>query len=792
MSERNTPGMWARYAIFIVASFAILMLNMWIMSFMQPEPKVRPAEKAAAQQAVDPARAKEEPKATPASSPSPAEQVATGPEKTKPAAEPATEIVAAPPAPAQWVTLGSADPNDPYRMLVTLTNKGAAVERVELSSQRFRDLEDGSGYMGYVVMEPTEGETGAEVQVVGAGTPAALAGLKKGDVITALDKKQITGFFDLKKALARTKPKQTIELTVQREGKQLQLPVTLTLHPLEVIQPEGADPLSFLLTLHQIDALNLDELQEKDAEKEKAHEDEPKGEFKRRPVIGQELDGLDLRTGTWKVERHSTTEAVFSRAIPAWGLEIVKTYRLAEVPKEAQDNSTHDAYHLEFDIAIRNLGDQARKVAYQLDGPTGLPIEGYWYANKVSRSWGATGLRDVVVSLDGNTPKVIPAPQIAKDDLGTVWKDPAITYVGVDAQYFSSVLIPQQKAGDVWFAEGQPLRVGPVETAWPSKTDTSFRLVSKTQNLEPGEELTHRFKIFTGPKKPDLLAKYGLGELVYYGWFSWVAVPMLAILHTFYAVFGNYGIAIILLTVVVRLIMFPMSRKQALSAQKMQELQPEIKKLAEKYKNNPEQRMKAQQELFKKHNYNPAGGCLIVFFQLPIFVGLYNSLRVDVELRQAPLISDAIRWCSNLAAPDMLFDWTGFMPAFITQGHGFLGLGPFFNLLPLLTVVLFLWQQQKMMPPPADEQAAIQQNVMKFMMIFIGLMFFKVPSGLCIYFIASSVWSIGERKFLPKPNPNGNAASSEDARSAKRLPSARSNSNGDGEVDRKKRLRKKS
>ena len=157
----------------------------------------------------------------------------------------------------------------------------------------------------------------------------------------------------------------------------------------------------------------------------------------------------------------------------------------------------------------------------------------------------------------------------------------------------------------------------------------------------------------------------------------------------------------------------------------------------------------------QKHNYNPAGGCLIVFFQLPIFVGLYNSLRVDVELRQAPLISDAIRWCSNLAAPDMLFDWTGFMPAFITQGHGFLGLGPFFNLLPLLTVVLFLWQQQKMMPPPADEQAAIQQNVMKFMMIFIGLMFFKVPSGLCIYFIASSVWSIGERKFLPKPIPMG-------------------------------------
>lgn len=783
--------MWARYAIFIVASFAILMLNMWIMSFMQPEPKVRPAEKVAAQKAAEPAKISEPKKDEAATAASKAEQIAKAPEEGKEPAKPEAEVEAAPVAPAQWVTLGSADPNSPFRMLVTLTNKGAAVERVELSSDRFRDLEDGSGYLGYVAMEPTDGENGAKVQVVGDGTPAALAGLKKGDLITGFNDQKITGFFDLKRVLAGSKPKQTVALTVQREGKELRLPVTLTLHPLEVIQPEGGDPLSFLLTLHQIDKLNLDVQQEKDAENDKTHAEEAKGEFKRRPTIGQELAGLDLRTGTWKVVSHSSTEAVFSRTLPKWGLELVKTYRLAQVPENAQDNATAKAYHLEFDVAIRNVGGQGRTVAYQLDGPTGLPIEGYWYANKVSRSWSASGLRDVVVSLEGATPKVIGAPQIANDDLGIPWKNPEITYVGVDAQYFSSVLIPQNKPGETWFAEGQPLRVGPVETAWPSKTNTSFRLVSQAEDLEPGEQLSHSFKIFTGPKKPDLLAKYGLGDLVYYGWFSWIAVPMLWLLHTLYAVIGNYGIAIILLTVVVRSIMFPLSHKQAVSAQKMQALQPEIKKLAEKYKNNPEQRMKAQQELFKKHNYNPAGGCLIVFFQLPIFVGLYNSLRVDVELRQAPLISDAIRWCSNLAAPDMLFNWTGFMPEFVTQGHGFFGLGPYFNLLPLLTVVLFLWQQQKMMPPPADEQAAIQQNVMKFMMIFIGLMFFKVPSGLCIYFIASSIWSIAERKFLPKhPSATDSAGN---APPAKPLPPASRNStNGDDEMGRKKRSRKKS
>jgi len=198
------------------------------------------------------------------------------------------------------------------------------------------------------------------------------------------------------------------------------------------------------------------------------------------------------------------------------------------------------------------------------------------------------------------------------------------------------------------------------------------------------------------------------------------------------------------------LCMFPLSRKQALNVQKMQELQPEIKKIQEKYKKDLEARTKAQQELFRKHNYNPLGGCLVMFIQLPIFVALYRGLMVDIELRDAPLLSHAIRWCSNLSAPDMLFDWQGFMPAFITQREGFLGLGPYFNLLPIVTVVFFLVQQKMFMPPPADEQAAMQQKIMTFMMLFIGLLFFKVASGLCVYFIASSLWGLAERRFLPK------------------------------------------
>ena len=195
-----------------------------------------------------------------------------------------------------------------------------------------------------------------------------------------------------------------------------------------------------------------------------------------------------------------------------------------------------------------------------------------------------------------------------------------------------------------------------------------------------------------------------------------------------------------------------------------------------------EARTKAQQELFRKHNYNPLAGCLPVFLQLPIFLGLYRSLSVDVELRGAPLISQSIRWCSNLAAPDMLWHWQDVMPAFIAGANGWLG--PYFNLLPCLTIGLFIWQQKMFMPPPTDEQAAMQQKVMQYMMIFMGVMFFKVASGLCLYFIASSLWGITERKLLPKPAPPG---SSTTPTVVERV--ARTSTNGNGATGNRKKNR---
>ena len=118
----------------------------------------------------------------------------------------------------------------------------------------------------------------------------------------------------------------------------------------------------------------------------------------------------------------------------------------------------------------------------------------------------------------------------------------------------------------------------------------------------------------------------------------------------------QHAVAIVLLTALVRLSLFPLSRQQALNMVKMQQIQPEIKRIQERYKENIEARNSALQELFRKHNCPPAAGGLPMFLQLPILVALYHALMVNVDLRGAPLISWSVRWCSNLAAPDMLFD----------------------------------------------------------------------------------------------------------------------------------------
>ena len=221
------------------------------------------------------------------------------------------------------------------------------------------------------------------------------------------------------------------------------------------------------------------------------------------------------------------------------------------------------------------------------------------------------------------------------------------------------------------------------------------------------------------------------------------------VLWKIYLIIPNFGICVILLTVLVRGIMFPLSRKQALMSIKMQLIAPELKKLQEKYKGDKQGMGMAQMELYRKHGVNPFGTCWVVLIQMPIFMGLYFSLQESIHFRLAAFWPS---WIINLAAPDMLIRWGDGIP-FISRPEdygGFLYLGPYFNLLPIFAITLMVVQQKMFTPPPTDEQQEAQQKMMTYMMIFMGLMFYKVAAGLCVYFIASSLWGLAERKLLPK------------------------------------------
>lgn len=754
-----------RFFLFLALAFAILMANAQILIWLRgPQPK----------QDAMPSAAQED-KSAPQAPPEETDAVRDG-HPEAPAAAPQADdqaraeaaAAAAPAVEPAWLTLGSAAPDGPFEMLVTLTNRGAAIERIELSNRQYREIERRDGYLGHLTLE--EAGPGVRARTVGPGTPAAVAGLRPGDVIVQFDAVKIEGLASYQAALGKTRPNDTITLRVDRDGGLRELKATLTRWPLQVVRPEGGDPLSLLTTLAQFDREKLAPLEAKLI----PPRDDKQGwnDFLRAPPPWVELPGVDLRSGFWEVAEHSPREVTFRKSLPASGLEFRKRYWLEESPRGAQ------RFHLNFELTIVNQGQQPRQVAYQLDGPTGLPTEGWWYATRIGREWfRATGLRDAafgVQSEDRTHYSLVRNEAIIAGDAAAL-VDADLLYAGVDAQYFASALLPHSPGGGGSIvALAEAIRVGavPPESDHRKLTNVSVRLVSPVTSLEPGEQVQSRYRLFAGPKQDDVLAAYGLSDLNYFGWpiFRWVSRPLTAILHFFHdALPINYGLSIVLLTVLVRLAMFPLSRQQTLMAQKMQALQPELKRISEKYKTNMEERARAQQEFMRKHNYNPLSGCLPALVQLPIFIGLYRALSVDVQLRDAPLLWEGFPWATNLSAPDMLFYWGAWMPQFV-QGW----LGPYFNLLPVLTIGLFLWQQKMFMPPPTDEQSRMQAKVMQYMMVFMGVMFFRVASGLCLYFIVSTLWGIGERKLMPKLTP----AASGDAAAAVPAPASVSGGNG--------------
>ncbi|MEO8604346.1 MAG: membrane protein insertase YidC [bacterium] len=286
-----------------------------------------------------------------------------------------------------------------------------------------------------------------------------------------------------------------------------------------------------------------------------------------------------------------------------------------------------------------------------------------------------------------------------------------IAWAGFSGRYFLAALMPQAETTNA-------LRV------WARKQQQTV----EAELLFPPGVFTAHTELYVGPKDIDRLEKvgHGLRKAVDLGWFSFIALPMLQALRFLHKFTGNYGVAIIILTVLLKLLFYPLTKKSFQSMSEMQKLQPEMQRLRERLKDKPDEMNREIMELYRRHKVNPLGGCLPMVLQIPVFVGLYNALLNAVELRHAPFIG----WIHDLSAPDRLGTFQ--LPYVHHPG------------IPVLTLVMggSMLLQQWMTPSAADPA---QQRAMMIMPIVFTFMFMNFPAGLTLYWLVNNCLTIAQQ-----------------------------------------------
>lgn len=298
----------------------------------------------------------------------------------------------------------------------------------------------------------------------------------------------------------------------------------------------------------------------------------------------------------------------------------------------------------------------------------------------------------------------------------------SVRWVGFFDSYFLSALFPEEASNPrLWakFDEGK------------LSTELLVPLPSDGPATVP-------FRVFSGPKEIEILERvgYGLARALDLGWFSLVAEPMLRVLKFFHDYTGNYGVDIILLTILIKVLFIPLTQKSFKSMQDLQRIQPEMKKLQEKYKDDRETLNKELMELYRRHKVNPLGGCLPILLQMPVFIGLYNALFYAVELRHAPFFL----WINDLSAPDRL-------PA--VPSPPLAEIAGIDIRIPVLTLLMgaSMLVQQRMTPASGDP---MQQRMMMLMPIVFTVMFVSFPSGLVLYWFVNNILTIAQQMTLQK------------------------------------------
>jgi YidC/Oxa1 family membrane protein insertase len=308
-------------------------------------------------------------------------------------------------------------------------------------------------------------------------------------------------------------------------------------------------------------------------------------------------------------------------------------------------------------------------------------------------------------------------------------------WLGFTDHYWLSALVPDQKAPfDAQFRKGAGTQY---------QADFSYR----PQVLATGRTATTTSRLFVGAKETYTLEAYAnrdgiaLFDLaIDWGWFRWFEKPIFYLLHWLFEHIGNFGVAIICLTFIVRAIMFPVAQRQFASMAAMRVVQPKMKEIQERYKDDKPKMQQEIMELYKREKVNPLAGCLPIFLQIPVFFALYKVLQLTIEMRHQPFVL----WIRDLSAPDPLhiLNLFGLLPF---TPPAFLGIG---LLALLLGITMFL--QFKLNPAPMDEMQKQIFAIMPWMMMFVMAPF---AAGLLVYWITSNILTIAQQWWLYRQHP---------------------------------------
>ena len=294
-----------------------------------------------------------------------------------------------------------------------------------------------------------------------------------------------------------------------------------------------------------------------------------------------------------------------------------------------------------------------------------------------------------------------------------------IDWMAYEDGYFISAIIPKNQGGGSF--NGRILPSGTIEATYYEPSIA----------LRPLEKASSTFTLLFGPRDIDILkqAESKLEKAINFGFFDIIAKPLHYALRFFYQYVKNYGVAIIILTILVRIVFWPLTHKSYKSMKQMQKIQPLMAKIREKHKNNREQMQRELMGLYKTYKINPLGGCLPMVIQIPVFFALFRILGNSIELRHAPFML----WITDLSAPDRLLNFPFNIP-FMAPPSG----------IPVLTLLMgaSMFIQQKMTPTPGDPA---QAKMMMFLPIIFTVMFINFPSGLVLYWFVSNILSIGQQ-----------------------------------------------